>query len=75
MNELLNTLNVWLAKQLDVFKLKSPVLFFIVQGLIITAIGLIQKGTIEVSNPLIYQIILTLSGFFIQSRTTSFIKK
>lgn len=75
MNELTNMLNVWLAKQLDVFKLKSPILFFVVQGLIITLIGLIQKGSIDVSNPLVYQIILTVAGFFIQSRTYSFLKK
>lgn len=75
MNELANLLNVWLAKQLDIFKVKNPLLFFVIQGLILTTIGLIQKGSIEVSNPVVYQIVLTIAGFFIQSRTSSFIKK
>lgn len=53
---------LWLAKQLDKLKLKSPIGFVFVQAILVVLAGLFNNGTLSVPTPDWAAKILTIFG-------------
>lgn len=59
---IINSLTKWLAVQLDKLKISNPIVFYVVQGTLITITGLFVNDTINIATPDIVAKILNLVG-------------
>jgi hypothetical protein len=77
----MNDISNFLAKQLDALKLSNPVIFVLVQAVLMSLLGLIQSGSLSLPvvpilgslNDLVGTVLITTMAL-IGTRTTSFLK-
>lgn len=73
--ETLSSINTYLAAQLDKLKVNSPVIYFIVQSLVLIALVAFSSDLINVNETFDSTVILILGGLAFMSPRTSELKE